>query len=64
MVKRAITEGDVESVIAAPTKELPGDDGCFNFWGYGASRKRIRVALDPTRNVVVTVANADSRVPK
>jgi hypothetical protein len=33
MAKRTITEGDVEAVLAAPTKELPGDDGCVNVWG-------------------------------
>jgi hypothetical protein len=40
LVKRAITEGDVEAVLAAPTKELPGYDGCVSIWGYGPSRKR------------------------
>ena len=64
MAKRTITEGDVEAVLSAPTKEHPGDDGCVNVWGYGPSQKRIRVTLDPTRTVVVTVANADSRTPK
>lgn len=61
MALREITEADVESVVAAPAKELPGDDGCFNLWGLGPSKKRIRVTLNSTRNLVVTVANADSR---
>jgi hypothetical protein len=61
MARRDITEADVASVLAAPTKELPGDDGCFNLWGLGPSKKRIRVTLDPTRTKIVTFANAASR---
>ncbi len=62
MLKRSITKPDVEAVLAHPTKELPGDDGCINRWGYGPSNKRIRVTFNPTTNVIVTVANADSRI--
>jgi hypothetical protein len=57
----ATARNDVEAVLAAATKELAGNDGCVNVWGYGPSRKRIRVTLDPTCTLVVTVANADSR---
>jgi hypothetical protein len=39
MAKRTITEGDVEAVLAAPTKELPGDDGCVNVLGLWAESK-------------------------
>jgi len=64
MVDRNITRADVDAVLAAPTKEAPGLNGCVNLWGYGPSKKRIRVTLDPTRTRIITVANADSRREK
>jgi hypothetical protein len=63
MVKRSITKEDIAAVLAAPTKQSPGDDGCINYWGYGPSKKRIRVTVNPSRRrLIVTVANADSRI--
>jgi hypothetical protein len=64
MVDRNITRADFDAVLAAPTKEAPGLNGCFNLWGSGPSKKRIRVTLDPTRTRIITVANADSRTGK
>ena len=62
LAKRSITEADVDAVLAAPSKQLPADDGCINLWGYGPSKKRIRVTVNPVRHLIVTVANADSRI--
>jgi hypothetical protein len=64
MVDREITRADVEAVLGAPTKEAPGLNGCVNLWGYGPSKKRIRITLDPTRTRIITVANADKRIGK
>lgn len=64
MAKREILEADVEAVLASPTKQLPANDGCINIWGYGPSKKRIRVTVNPVRQIIVTVANADSRIQK
>jgi hypothetical protein len=62
MAKRSITAADVAAVLASPTKQLPADDGCVNLWGFGPSKKRIRVTVNPARRLIVTVANADSRI--
>ncbi len=62
MEERTITKADVEAVLARPTKEAPGLNGATNYWGYGPSKKRIRVTIDRTRTRIITVANADSRI--
>jgi hypothetical protein len=64
MVKRSITKEDIAAVLAAPTKQRPADYGRINYWGYGAGprKKRIRVTVEPFSRVIVTVANADSRI--
>jgi hypothetical protein len=61
-----ITTADVDAGLAGPgrRKRLQELNGCHNFWCYGPSKKRIRVALDPTRTRIITVANADSRTRK
>jgi hypothetical protein len=43
MVERELTEANVGAVLAAPTKQTPGRNGCFNLGGCGPSKKRIRV---------------------
>jgi hypothetical protein len=43
MVERELTEANVGAVLAAPTKQTPGRNCCFNLGGCGPSKKHIRV---------------------
>lgn len=61
MLRRGISQEDVEAVLQAPTKTAPGHDGNINHYGIGPSGYRIRVTVSPNGLRVVTICWADQR---
>ncbi len=61
-LERNISREDALQVLKNPSKMAVAERGCHNVWGHTVGGKRIRVTINFSANVVVTLANADRRL--